>query len=121
MSAARDVAVEITKNGLMAIPTLRDYRISKTRTSLTFAPDALERYEFAQLNLVRRVLGDIRDRSIVEIGPGDHLGSGLSFLAAGAATYTSIDRFPGNYRGESAKQWYAGIRDAWPSHYPDLP
>ena len=37
---------------------------------------------------------DLADRSVVELGPGSDLGTGLLWLAAGAETYTGIDAHP---------------------------
>jgi SAM-dependent methyltransferase len=37
--------------------------------------------------------GEIRGKRILELGPGDHLGLGLRFLAAGAERVLSVDRF----------------------------
>lgn len=105
----------------MTLPVVRDWRLGHARTSLAYAPEALERYAFAQLDLLRRVVKDIEGLRILEIGPGDHIAAGLCFLAAGAATYTSVDRFPGPHSSASAKAWYAGVRAAWASRYPDLP
>jgi hypothetical protein len=41
-------------------------------------------------------------------------------LAAGAARYAVIDRFPGDYTGETAKRWYRGIEDNWSRTFPEI-
>ena len=45
----------------------------------------------------------------------------MAMLAAGAESYTAIDRFAGDYSRLEGKDWYAGIQRAWPRFYPDLP
>lgn len=42
-------------------------------------------------------------------------------LAAGARSYTALDRFVGDCSGARAKEWYAGIQRAWPRHFHDRP
>ena len=37
---------------------------------------------------------DLADRDVLEIGPGPDLGTGLLWLAAGAASYTAVDAHP---------------------------
>ena len=76
---------------------------------------------FASLNLLLEYAGDLHQRSVCEIGPGDYLTSGLSILAAGASRYGVIDRFPGDYFGDAAKRWYGEIARNWNRFYPDLP
>jgi hypothetical protein len=65
--------------------------------------------------------GDLNGRSVCEIGAGDYLTSGLSILAAGASRYGVIDRFPGDYFGETAKFWYGEIEKNWDRFYPGIP
>ena len=38
-------------------------------------------------------IGDLRDKTVLEIGPGDNLGVALKFLAAGARKVVCIDKF----------------------------
>jgi hypothetical protein len=42
-------------------------------------------------------------------------------LAAGASSYTAIERFVGDYRGPVAKEWYASIEESWPRFMPEIP
>lgn len=64
---------------------------------------------------------DVTGVDVFEIGPGDHLSSGLALLAAGARSYTCADRFPGNYSSSDARTWYRMVRSAWPESYPAWP
>ncbi len=122
INIARDLVTQIAKNVLMGSSFVRNWRLKRPRTA-THHKDIdgfLGQYAFASLELLREHVGDLRGRSICEIGPGDYLTSGFSLLAAGAARYGAIDRFPGNYSSESAKSWYAEIEKNWPHRYPDI-
>jgi hypothetical protein len=118
-----DTCCEIAKNVAMGIPAIRRWRLERPRTASRFqgSLNELERYVFFPLRHVRDVTHSVAGLRILEIGPGDHLGSGLAFLAAGAASYTAVDRFPGDYGGCSAREWYRGIRRFWPDVIPGLP
>lgn len=102
--------------------TVRQWRAKRPRAGAYFtgSREELERYAFLGLNLITKYVGDIRGKSVCEIGAGDYLTSGLSMLAAGASRYAVIDRFPGDYTGEIAKQWYQGIEDNWTKTYPEI-
>ncbi len=115
-----DVGAEVGKNAAMKVPALRERRLRRPRTSDRVATqgEKLERYAFQSLRTLTRVAGGVTDRRIAEIGPGDYLTSGLALLAAGARSYTAIDRFPGDYAGSDAKDWYRSIRSAWSDHMP---
>ena len=64
-------------------------------------------------------MGSIRGADVFEIGPGDNLCSGLAFLAGGARSYTCADRFPGNYTGSDAREWYRLVRANWRGAWPN--
>lgn len=119
---ARDLATQMAKSALMALPPVRRWRLRSVRTS--HDPNDLDQYlqenAFLGLKLLLENDGDIGNRSICEIGPGDFLSSGLSMLAAGAAKYTALDRFQGNYGGEIAKDIYKKISSNWYRYFPDL-
>jgi len=118
---AQDVVLQVAKNTAMGVPVVRSWRLRRPRAGAAFdgKPESLERFAFLGLRALWAVVGDVRGLRIAEIGPGDYLTSGLALLAAGAKTYTAIDRFPGAYGGPEAKSWYRGIRDAWPRTFPD--
>ncbi|MCA1623755.1 MAG: class I SAM-dependent methyltransferase [Acidobacteria bacterium] len=118
----KDLVKEASKNLLMSSPAFRKWRATRPRAGAyyTGSDEELERYAFLGLNLLRKYVGDIKGKSICEIGAGDFLTSGLSMLAAGAERYAVIDRFLGDYSGEIAKKWYGGIADQWTKFYPEI-
>ncbi|MBZ5589450.1 MAG: methyltransferase domain-containing protein [Acidobacteriia bacterium] len=118
-----DATREVAKNLAMALPPVRAWRLRSARAGASFtgADAALERYAWQATRNLTDLLGGVKGLHIVEIGPGDYLTSGLALLAAGAASYTAIDRFPGDHTGATAKAWYRGIAAAWPRCFPMLP
>lgn len=120
---ARDFLKEAAKNFLMGFPAVRKIRSRRPRAGAMFTGDdaELDRYAFLGLNLLQEYVGGVDGKDICELGPGDYLTSGLAILAAGASSYTVIDRFPGDYYGAIAKRWYQGIEESWPRFYPDIP
>ncbi len=122
LNIARDLVTQIGKNLLMGNGIVRRWRLKRPRTAThhTDIDGFLGQYAFASLDLLREHVGDLSGKSICEIGPGDYLTSGLSLVAAGTARYGAIDRFPGDYSGESAKSWYAEIEKHWPRFYPEI-
>jgi hypothetical protein len=122
VSIALDLVSQIGKNLLMGSSAVRRWRLNRPRTGTIYsnADEFLRNYAFCSLELLRENVGDIRGKTVCEIGPGDYLTSGLSNLAAGASRYGVIDRFPGDYFGETAKGWYREIEQNWRRFYPDL-
>ncbi len=118
-----DLGREIVKNFLMGIPAVGRWRSRRPRTfsDTGNVSEILARNAFLGLNLLLDHVDDLRGRSVCEIGAGDYLTSGFSILAAGASRYTVIDRFPGDYTGESAKHWYREIQLSWDRFYPSIP
>lgn len=119
----KDFLKETAKNVLMGSSAVQKWRLKRPRAGSYFtgSDTELERYAFSGLNYLIKYIGDIRGKSICEIGAGDYLTSGLSMLAAGASRYAVIDRFPGDYEGETAKKWYRGIEENWARTYPETP
>jgi hypothetical protein len=117
---AGQVCLEIAKNAAMGIPAVRRARLARQRTAPTLDRTQLDRYAFPLLDRVTKHLGPVSGKRILEIGPGDHLASGLAFLAAGARSYAALDRFPGAYSGEQSRRWYRLVAEAWSEKYPDL-
>lgn len=112
------VLVEIAKNLAMAIPVVRKIRARVGRTIVTIPQKKhLERYTFDLLRAVESA-GGVSGKSVLEIGPGDNLVTGLAFLAAGAKSYTAIDRFPGAYASPTAREWYRLLSANWPDEWP---
>ena len=123
LNIAMDLASQMIKNFLMGSPAFRRWRLKRPRSAAVHSntDDFLQHYAFGSLNLLLEHAGDLEGRSVCEIGPGDYLTSGLSILAAGASRYCVIDRFPGDYFGETAKGWYREIRSNWDRFYPAMP
>jgi hypothetical protein len=123
LNIAKDLAVQISKNILMGSAAFRRWRLKrpKTATGYSNTDEFLKNYAFGSLDLILANIGDLKGKSVCEIGPGDYLTSGLSILAAGASQYCVIDRFPGDYFGDGAKHWYGEIEKNWSRFYPDLP
>lgn len=121
-----DVCSEVAKNTLMASPQFRAWRLNRPRTfNLYMQPEEelerLERYSFFALRSLQGVLGSVKNLHIVELGPGDFMTSGLALLAAGAASYTVIDRFVSDYSKPEAKELYREVEKAWPGVFPEIP
>jgi hypothetical protein len=118
-----DVCAEIGKNAAMTVPALRRRRLTRARAFAPFTGETkqLDRFAFRLLRMVQENVDQLAGKTILEGGPGDFLTSGLSLLAAGATSYTSIDRFVSDYSRPEAKVWYEAVQSAWPTAFPDLP
>ncbi|MEO7658229.1 MAG: hypothetical protein ABIV48_01330, partial [Pyrinomonadaceae bacterium] len=119
---ARDLASQVAKNLLMGSSTIRKWRLKSPRTAVENSEIDifLQNNAFNSLNFLLKYVGALGGKSICEIGAGDYLTSGVSILAAGAKKYCVIDRFPGNYSGETAKRWYFEIEKNWNRFYPSI-
>ena len=125
-SVVLDVLKESCKNFLMGIPQFRAWRLQRPRAHNFYlrpeeVRERLERYAFYVLRNLRSIVGSVENLNIVEVGPGDHMTSGLSLLAAGAASYTVIERFVGDFSSAEAKSRYLEIENAWPDFFPESP
>ncbi len=122
LNIARDLLSQIAKNLLMGSSAVRKWRLKRPRTAVETenVDQFLKGNAFASLDLLLKHAGDLNGRSVCEIGAGDYLTSGLSILAAGASKYGVIDRFPGDYFGETAKFWYTEIEKNWDRYYADI-
>lgn len=121
-SISLDLSSQLLKSLLMSFPPIRRWRLKRPRTSLDInnTEAYLRNNAFLGLNLLLEYTGDIKSKSICEIGAGDFLTSGLSMLAAGAWSYTVIDKFPGDYSGRSAKTMYAKVAENWERFFPHM-
>lgn len=122
LNIARDLISQIAKNLLMGSSAVRKWRLKRPRTAVETenVDQFLWPNAFASLDLLLEYAGELTGRSVCEIGAGDYLTSGLSILAAGASKYGVIDRFPGDYFGETAKFWYGEIAKNWDRFYPEM-
>lgn len=109
-SLLKDTIRELAANAAMAIPPIRRWRLKRPRMD---SPNP-----FQPLRGVETVLGSVEGKDVIEFGPGDTLSSGLAFLAADAATYTSLDRFAPDYSTAEAKRCYRQVRADWPADWP---
>jgi hypothetical protein len=118
-----DILLDITKDLAMGVGFIRDLRLTRPRTSteLEHTSEFLERYSFSLLREILKCRGSIAGLRVTEFGPGDHIATGLAMLAAGASSYTSLDRFPGPYGSDVAKKLYRSVKTAWPSTFPEMP
>jgi SAM-dependent methyltransferase len=111
----RTVVRHVAANTLMGIPAIAKWRARKGRTAT--APDAkdLDRYVF---NVARQTVKWLPGADVCEIGPGDNLAAGLAMLCCGAASYTALDRFQGDYASAEANAWYTLVQAHWPADLP---
>lgn len=114
ISVTGHVIGALAKNLAMSIPMLSKIRTQAGRTSSIPTRDKLDRHVFKLFNAVQDYCEGIKGKSVLEIGPGDNIATGLAFLAAGAKSYTALDRFPGPYSSENARRWYKLLADNWP-------
>jgi SAM-dependent methyltransferase len=121
-SLVLDLVRESTKNLAMYVPAVRAWRLQRPRAGAVFTgrDDELERYAFQSTRSLLDSIGSVRGLDVVEIGPGDFMTSGFSLLAAGAKSYTVVDRFVGYYEKAEAKNWYRAIEQAWARTFPEL-
>lgn len=118
MALIKTCGREILANFLMGFPPIARRRIRAGRTSTHADCEQLRRYAFGLILDNPAIQPLIPGAHVLEIGPGDHLATGLAFLAYGAASYTALDRFAGDYRSTSARAWYALVRSQWAHYFP---
>lgn len=121
-SITLDVLRETAKNIGMGIPQVRALRLQRPRAGALYSgqDEELVRYAFSPLQILREALTSLEGLDVLEIGPGDFMTSGISMLAAGAKSYSVIDRFIGDYQKPEAKAWYKGIQNEWSRFFPEL-
>ena len=104
---------EFAKNFAMGFAPFRFIRLKSNRIRTSAAPDKslLGRYAYWLPELILKYIGSVEGKDILEIGPGDHIGTGLAFIALGARSYTTLDRFTRNYSNQLARGWYALVQE----------
>ena len=119
---SKSIAIEVAKNAAMSSQLIRSRRLRKARAGEFFSgTDAqLERYAFQSLRMLQDEADGVEGRTVLEIGPGDFLTSGLALLAGGASSYTSLDRFVGDPSSSEGKRWYLAIQQNWSRFFPQL-
>jgi len=113
INVAPRACVEIAKNFAMRVPVIRRLRTKNGRTSGPPVKENLQRYVYDLIDKIQRHTGGVEGKSVLEIGPGDHLAAGLAMIALGAKQYSVLDRFPGDYDSELSRAWYRLLRDNW--------
>ena len=113
INVAPRVCVEIAKNFVMKVPAIRRIRTGIGRTSGPPLKENLQRYVYELIDKIERHSSGIKGKSILEVGPGDHLATGLALLALGAKSYSVLDRFPGDYKSDTSLKWYKLLRENW--------
>ena len=82
-------------------------RFSSTSDSLKYINQVFQDYlSFADLSVK-----DIKDKRVLELGPGDNFGVALKFLIVGANKVTCLDKFYSNRDEHQQYQIYKAIRD----------
>ncbi len=112
------IAADVVRNVAMGVPAIRAWRLRRARTS-DGGPEAAAAHALAVIDRVVGHAGPVAHRSVLEIGPGDDLATGLGFLALGARAYTALDRFPGDHRGAPARATYRALRTGWAGAWPE--
>jgi SAM-dependent methyltransferase len=103
---------ELAANVAMGIPPIRRRRLKGLRTGNSQVE--LEAAKIvAEFDFLRDSAGALRNKTVVEIGPGDAVGLAPLFISAGAARYIALDRFLGDVWSPRADALYdqiAGLR-----------
>lgn len=107
----RQIAIDIVKNIAMGIGPVRSLRMRKPRTCDSVTPMGVDQKFRSFIDPVENISQGLNNKTILEIGPGDNLVTGLAFLAKGARSFTALDRFPGNYNSKTARHWYDAVGD----------
>ena len=84
--------VEIAKNLLAAIPLLRSTKEKLSVRRDKTLSDVSRPFQICQ-HILRSSRIDLKDKTILEIGPGNFLATGLLYLALGAKKVYLLDRF----------------------------
>ena len=117
-----DVVQETAKNLGMMLPFVRKWRLRYPRTAKLFTNITqadLSEYGLAALEMVLRYIpvSSLRGATVIEIGPGDNLVTGMPLLALGVSSYHAIDRFLGDVDGENAHRLYARMAEELPTRF----
>jgi SAM-dependent methyltransferase len=129
MLALRHIAREVAANLAMMLPPVRYLRVRAGRTTRKDIQAQvsliLMQFEFFLAAIGRTQL---KNKVVLEVGPGDAIPHALLFLGAGVRQYVAVDRFVGNVRSdyattlyrEMAKRAPEEIRHGWKELGSDL-
>lgn len=117
-----DIAKETAKNVAMMVPFVRQWRLRYPRAahlSRDITEADLAEYGFPAFEMLLKHISSssIRGATVVEIGPGDNVVTGIPLLALGAVAYHAVDRFMGNVESETARKLYARVAEELPRRY----
>jgi SAM-dependent methyltransferase len=117
-----DIAKETAKNVAMMVPFVRQWRLCYPRAALLsreITEADLVEYGFPAFEMLLKHISSssIQGATVVEIGPGDNVVTGIPLLALGAAAYHAVDRFMGNVESETAHKLYASVAEELPRRY----
>jgi len=120
MLKIQHITREVLANLSMGIPIIRQLRVQRGRTlQRNFTANIsllLKQFEFYIQNISWDYL---RDKTVMEIGPGDTIAHGLFFLAAGAKQYVAVDRFMGELDTPWCKKIYMEFLKKAPQQVKD--
>jgi SAM-dependent methyltransferase len=115
MIKARHIAREVLANVFMGFTFVKDRRVRRGRTT---HEDVLKQKELIieAFRFFMDTIGweRIKNKTVVEIGPGDAIPLAALFIGAGAKQYIAFDRFPGDVMGERALALYKAVEDSAP-------
>ena len=114
MSKISHVMKECIANWIMGVPLIRNWRISRGRTMSIDNDQAqliLDQFDFFMESIEWAC---VRDKTVIEIGPGDAIPHGLLFLGVGAKQYVAVDRFLGDVSSISAQDLYRALIESAP-------
>jgi SAM-dependent methyltransferase len=117
-----DIAKETAKNLAMLFSWIRKRRLRYPRTAILsrdITEADLVEYGFPAFEMLLKHVpsSSIQGATVVEIGPGDNVVTGIPLLALGAAAYHAVDRFMGNVDSETARNLYARVAEELPKRY----
>jgi SAM-dependent methyltransferase len=100
----------------MGMGVIRKWRGNRGRTMTGGALSEQVQLILDQFDFFIEAIGReyIRDKTVIEIGPGDAIPHGLLFLGAGAKRYIAIDRFLGSVASTSAREIYRALTKSAP-------
>lgn len=107
---------ESIANWAMGIVFIRNWRVNRGRTMSRCAQSDQVHLVLDQFDFFIEAIGwnSVRDKTVIEIGPGDAIPHGLLFLGAGAKRYIAIDRFLGSVSSTSGQELYRALIESAP-------
>jgi len=106
----------------MMFPLTRKWRSRYRPTAILrrdMAEAELVEYGFSAFEMLLKHVPSpsLQGATVVEIGPGDNVVTGIPLFAFGAAAYHAIDPFMGNVDSETAHRLYARVAEELPKRW----